>query len=91
MIDDLPQVDTIELPEIADCDTSESESADGDLGESANGDRSPDTLQKWRSHPNFVMGMRMAELATMWYVNGWAQSHWPEFMAWGRRRIAWVT
>ena len=87
VIDDLPQVDTIELPEILDCDTSESESADGDLGGSANGDRSRDALQKWRSHPNFVMGMRMAELATMWYVNGWAQSHWPEFMAWGRRRL----
>ena len=44
VIDDLPQVDTIELPEISDCDTSGSESADGDFGGLANGDRSRGTL-----------------------------------------------
>ena len=64
VIDDLPQVDTIELPEISDCDTSGSESADGDFGGSANGDRSRDTLQKWRSHPNFVMVSRTLAWAT---------------------------
>ena len=30
-LDDLPHVDTMELPEISSCDTSENESADGDV------------------------------------------------------------
>ena len=28
-------------------------------------------LETWREHSNFAIGLRMAELATMWYVHGW--------------------
>ena len=30
-------------------------------------------VSKWQHHPIYPKGIRMAELATMWYVNGWAQ------------------
>ena len=73
-----------ELPELPYDEMSESESADGDLQGWAEEPFSGNTLQQWQSHPNFALGMRMAELATMWYVHGWAQKHWPEFMAWAK-------
>jgi len=44
-------------------------------------------LEEWRKHPNFPMGIRIAEIVTQWYVNGWAQHHWPEFMQWAKLRL----
>ena len=44
-------------------------------------------LEQWRRHPNFLVGMRLAELATQWCVNGWAQHHWPEFLQWAKHRL----
>lgn len=43
-------------------------------------------LKAWRAHPNFLPGMRLAELATQWLVNGNSRNQWPEHMAWLRDR-----
>ena len=40
------------------------------------------TLQKWRQHPNFVVGMRGAELTTQWLVNGWQKALYADYMDW---------
>jgi len=35
----------------------------------------------------YAIGMRMAELATMWHVNGWSKDQFPRFMLWARERF----
>ena len=48
---------------------------------------SDDVLGRWKKHHQYDIGIRMAELATMWYVHGWTQSSFPEFMAWAKHRL----
>jgi len=44
-------------------------------------------LDRWKKHKRYDIGIRMAELATMWFVNGWTRSSFPEFMAWANHRL----
>ena len=45
------------------------------------------SFSQWQRHPVYPIGIRMAELATMFYVNGWAQSMFPKFLAWAQTRL----
>ena len=44
-------------------------------------------LNVWRAHPNFGPGMRLAELATQWLVNGNSKNQWCAHMAWLRKSV----
>ena len=35
----------------------------------------------------FLTGLRVAELSTMWLVNGWSRALFPRFMLWARERF----
>ena len=48
---------------------------------------SSDVLDIWKKHKHYDIGIRMAEMAIMWYVHGWTQSSFPEFMAWANHRL----
>ena len=48
----------------------------------------PTALQQWAQHPNYTIGIRMAELATMWMVNGWSKEKFPQFLLWATERFA---
>ena len=39
-------------------------------------------LEIWREHSNFAIGLRMAELATMWCVQGWQKDSFGQFTNW---------
>ena len=39
-------------------------------------------LEIWREHSNFALGLRMAELATMWCVQGWQKDAFGQFTNW---------
>ena len=39
-------------------------------------------LEIWRENPNFAIGLRMAELATMWCVQGWQKDAFGQFTNW---------
>ena len=45
------------------------------------------SFSRWQRHPVYPIGIRMAELATMFYTNGWAQSKFPEFLTWAKQRL----
>ena len=54
-------------------ETDDASYSDGDLG--ACGQKCPPArMEVWREHPNFPVGVRMAEFATMWLVHGWQKS-----------------
>ena len=46
----------------------------------------PARMEVWREHPNFSVGLRLAELATMWLVHGWQKSTFSQFAAWMNRQ-----
>ena len=39
-------------------------------------------LERFREHPNYAIGMRLAELATMWCTHGWQKDAFPKFAQW---------
>jgi hypothetical protein len=39
-------------------------------------------VAKWRQHENYAVGMRLAELATMWLVHGWQKDAFSKFTWW---------
>ena len=39
-------------------------------------------LEIWREHSTFAIGLRMAELATMWCVQGWQKDSFGQFTNW---------
>ena len=39
-------------------------------------------LDIWREHPNYSIGIRLAELSTMWLVHGWQVQAFPMFTNW---------
>jgi len=39
-------------------------------------------LTKWRTHPNYDIIMRQAELATLWISAGLPHNRWPELLSW---------
>ena len=39
-------------------------------------------LEIWREHSNFAIGLRMAELATMWCVQGWQKESFGQWLWW---------
>ena len=39
-------------------------------------------LEIWRENSNFALGLRMAELATMWCVQGWQKDAFGQFTHW---------
>ena len=61
--------------------------SDLDIFEDEVVDEAHSSLDKWKSHSGYAIGIRVAELATMWYVNGWSQTMFPEFLAWAKTRL----
>ena len=39
-------------------------------------------LDVWREHPNYSIGIRLAEVSTMWLVHGWQIASFPKFTNW---------
>jgi len=39
-------------------------------------------LEQWREHPNFAIGMRVAELSTIWLAHGWQKEVFSMFTWW---------
>ena len=39
-------------------------------------------LDVWREHPNYSIGIRLAELSTMFLVQGWHIDSYPKFTTW---------
>jgi hypothetical protein len=39
-------------------------------------------LEQWREHPNFAIGMRVAELSTIWLAHGWQKEAFSMFTWW---------
>ena len=39
-------------------------------------------LDIWREHPNYSIGIQLAELSTMWLVHGWQVEAFPMFTNW---------
>ena len=63
------------------------EESDSDCDLSAFGQKCPPAkMEVWREHPNFSVGLRLAELATMWLVHGWQKSTFSQFTAWMNRQ-----
>ena len=50
-------------------------------------DSHKELLAEWKTHENYEIGIRMADLATMWCVNGWAKSKFPEFVSWATSQL----
>ena len=44
-------------------------------------------LTLWQAHPNYGPGMRLAELATQWLVNGHSWNQWSDHLAWLRNHF----
>ena len=44
-------------------------------------------LTKWRTHPNYHISMRQAELATFGISAGLSDNRWPEFLNWLARTV----
>ena len=44
-------------------------------------------LESWQLHPAFAKGIRLAENANMWHVNGWSKDQYGNFMAWLRKHF----
>ena len=42
----------------------------------------PSTLEQWRRHPNYPIGMRIAQLSTFWITNGLPCERFPLFLSW---------
>ena len=42
-------------------------------------------LEQWREHPNFAIGMRVAELSTIWLAHGWQKDAFSMFTWWMSR------
>ena len=61
--------------------------SDIDIFEDELVDQAHGSLDTWKSHSEYAIGIRVAELATMWYVNGWSQLMFPEFLAWAKTRL----
>ena len=75
-MDALPEV----LPAVVDAAEIDTDS-DLDL------DHAPDSgikprCEVWREHPNYCIGMRLAELCTMWLVQGWQAESFTKFTYW---------
>ena len=72
------------LPEVEVAAVSDAESDEEDLGLDmdyvAKGKMS--RLDIWREHPNYSIGIRLAELSTMWLVHGWQVEAFPMFTNW---------
>ena len=45
-------------------------------------------MEKWRQHPHFSVGIRMAELATFWFTSGLAIDKFPLFVSWMSNRFS---
>ena len=43
-------------------------------------------METWRERPNFSVGVRLAELATMWLAHGWQKNTFSQFVAWTNRQ-----
>ena len=75
------------LPECLPGDVA-TDSDDDDLGlDALSGGEPMSTLHRWQSHPAFAKGIRLAEIATMWHVNGWSKNQYGNFMAWMRKHF----
>ena len=75
----LPEVAEVEAAAIVDADSDEE-----DLGlemDCVARGRRP-CLDVWREHPNYSIGIRLAELSTMWLVHGWQIKSFPMFTNW---------
>ena len=88
---ELHECDLPQTPTCADS-THPSDSDDYGLEPTFDEDASDDEdrssrFSQWQKHPLYPIGIRMAELATMFYANGWAQSMFPQFLAWARTRL----
>ena len=44
-------------------------------------------LTLWQAHPNYGPGMRLAELATQWLVNGHSWNQWSDHLSWLRNHF----
>ena len=44
-------------------------------------------LDTWRADPNYVVGMRLAELSTLWHVQGWSKEEFPHFLTWAKHHF----
>ena len=42
---------------------------------------SPSFLEKWRCHPNYPVGLRVAQISTFWTVNGLPAERFPKFLS----------
>ena len=47
-------------------------------------DDNPSILDQWRRHPNYRIGMRIAQLSTFWITNGLPCDRFPLFLSWLR-------
>jgi hypothetical protein len=75
-----------ELPQVEEAPPEVGDDDDDDLEQSA----APEVqhqVEMWRAHPNFSVGIRIAELASMWLVQGWAKETFPQFTHWFRERL----
>ena len=75
------------LPVLVDCREGD-ESSDCDLDSCPQLARTQ--LNIWREHPNFSIGIRLAELATMWLVHGWQRELFPQFTHWLTRQSSYL-
>ena len=84
----LPDVETNAQPP-QDCQEDKADVSDTDVFEDSVDDEISvcNRLNKWQQHPTYLIGIRMAELCTMWYVNGWAQVAFAPFLAWAKHRL----
>lgn len=62
----------------------EEEDGLGDAQPAVGGDAfgSKRLLAQWRSHPQYLIGMHQAEIATLWLSAGLPDNRWPEFITW---------
>ena len=44
-------------------------------------------LGKWKTHEQYAVGMRLAELSTMWHVNGWSVEEFAPFVSWASKHF----
>ena len=42
----------------------------------------PSILEQWRCHPNYPVGLRVAQISTFWTVNGLPAERFPKFLSW---------
>ena len=78
------------LPAIADPAEKSDEGSEGsecDLDAAVGARSAHRQLDIWREHPNFRIGMRVAELSTMWLVHGWQKDAFPQFTHWLSQQV----